>query len=164
MADQLVSPLARQYRAVLDASKLQSGSPIIKQAGSLAADSQPSYSTIRQVLARTYRNEGFRGFYKGLGTNLVRIAPGASLTLLVYERMSVSIRAFVVVKRALAENIMRVYCRYCCASKPRSEALPLNAPSWRPRGVLLRVRLFSSQTPHLGQLRAGSRLLESVLD
>lgn len=60
-----------------------------KQAGTLVADSQPSYSSIRQVLARTYRNEGFRGFYKGLGTNLIRIAPGASLTLLVYERMSV---------------------------------------------------------------------------
>lgn len=80
-----------QYRAVLNANQLYtSGTPPKPTATAVASDSQPSYSTIRQVLARTYSNEGFRGFYKGLGTNLVRIAPGASLTLLVYERMSVS--------------------------------------------------------------------------
>ncbi|KAK9897607.1 mitochondrial carrier [Cystobasidium minutum MCA 4210] len=82
-----------QYRAVIDASQLHALKASSKTVGPAAvADTQPSYSTIRQVLARTYRNEGFRGFYKGLGTNLIRIAPGASLTLLVYERMSIMLR------------------------------------------------------------------------
>lgn len=53
-------------------------------------DLSPSYSSIRDVIRRTYHNEGFFAFYRGLGTNMVRVAPGASLTLLVYERMSVS--------------------------------------------------------------------------
>ena len=75
---------------MLGASQLQSIPTTVKQGGAIAVDSQPSYSTIRQVFNQTYQHEGFRGFYKGLGTNLVRIAPGASLTLLVYERMSVS--------------------------------------------------------------------------
>jgi hypothetical protein len=37
--------------------------------------------------AKLWREEGVRGFYRGLGTSLVRSTPQASLTLLAYENL-----------------------------------------------------------------------------
>jgi solute carrier family 25 folate transporter 32 len=44
-------------------------------------------NTIPKVIARTYRQEGFLAFYKGLGTNALRILPGTCTTFVVYENL-----------------------------------------------------------------------------
>ncbi|KAL0071460.1 mitochondrial FAD carrier protein flx1 [Marasmius tenuissimus] len=46
------------------------------------------YPTIRSTIATTWTNEGLRGFYRGLGTNLVRILPGTCVTFVVYENLA----------------------------------------------------------------------------
>ncbi|GAA6061169.1 hypothetical protein JCM10212_005755 [Sporobolomyces blumeae] len=46
------------------------------------------YTSIPDVIRRTYANEGLRGFYKGIATNAVRILPGTCVTFVVYEQTS----------------------------------------------------------------------------
>ncbi|OBZ71844.1 Mitochondrial folate transporter/carrier [Grifola frondosa] len=46
------------------------------------------YPTIPSCIARTFREEGMRGFYRGLGTNLVRVLPGTCVTFVVYENLA----------------------------------------------------------------------------
>jgi solute carrier family 25 folate transporter 32 len=36
----------------------------------------------------TWNHERARGFYRGLGTNLVRVIPGTCITLVVYENIA----------------------------------------------------------------------------
>eukprot|EP01097_Dermamoeba_algensis_P011409 TRINITY_DN8834_c0_g1_i1.p1 TRINITY_DN8834_c0_g1~~TRINITY_DN8834_c0_g1_i1.p1 ORF type:complete len:503 (-),score=65.05 TRINITY_DN8834_c0_g1_i1:47-1555(-) len=43
------------------------------------------YSGPRDALASIYRKEGFRGFYRGAGVNLLRSVPPVSLTFFFYE-------------------------------------------------------------------------------
>ncbi|KAK4056616.1 mitochondrial FAD carrier protein flx1 [Microbotryomycetes sp. JL221] len=51
------------------------------------ADIAP-YTSIPNVISRTWAKEGFTGFYKGLATNAVRILPGTCVTFVVYEQIS----------------------------------------------------------------------------
>ncbi|KZT27068.1 mitochondrial carrier [Neolentinus lepideus HHB14362 ss-1] len=46
------------------------------------------YPTIPACISRTFREEGLRGFYRGLGANLVRILPGTCVTFVVYENLA----------------------------------------------------------------------------
>ncbi|PCH41551.1 mitochondrial carrier [Wolfiporia cocos MD-104 SS10] len=46
------------------------------------------YPTIPACIRRTWMEEGFRGFYRGLGTNLVRVLPGTCVTFVVYENLA----------------------------------------------------------------------------
>ncbi|KAH9843779.1 mitochondrial carrier domain-containing protein [Rhodofomes roseus] len=46
------------------------------------------YPTIRACIKRTFAEEGLRGFYRGLGTNLVRVLPGTCVTFVVYENLA----------------------------------------------------------------------------
>ncbi|CAL1703355.1 unnamed protein product [Somion occarium] len=46
------------------------------------------YPTIRVCVKRTWQEEGIRGFYRGLGTNLVRVLPGTCVTFVVYENLA----------------------------------------------------------------------------
>ncbi|CCM03972.1 uncharacterized protein FIBRA_06128 [Fibroporia radiculosa] len=46
------------------------------------------YPSIPACIKRTWREEGFRGFYRGLGTNLVRVLPGTCVTFVVYENLA----------------------------------------------------------------------------
>lgn len=46
------------------------------------------YPTIPQCIKRTLAEEGVRGFYRGLGTNLVRVLPGTCVTFVVYENLA----------------------------------------------------------------------------
>lgn len=46
------------------------------------------YPTIPACIARTFREEGAGGFYRGLGTNLVRVLPGTCVTFVVYENLA----------------------------------------------------------------------------
>ncbi|KAL1879102.1 hypothetical protein VTK73DRAFT_7326 [Phialemonium thermophilum] len=45
----------------------------------------PTYTGIWDVAQRTVRNEGFRGLYKGLTPNLLKVAPALSITWVCYE-------------------------------------------------------------------------------
>jgi solute carrier family 25 folate transporter 32 len=56
-------------------------------------------ATIPGMIASTYRNEGVLAFYKGLGTNALRILPGTCTTFVVYENLVWLFRAMAV-KRA----------------------------------------------------------------
>jgi len=42
---------------------------------------------IRGVAAKIWTEEGWRGFYRGLGTNVVRVLPATWVTFLVYENV-----------------------------------------------------------------------------
>ncbi|PLB34276.1 calcium-binding mitochondrial carrier protein [Aspergillus candidus] len=44
-----------------------------------------TYSGIGDVARRTIQTEGFRGFYKGLTPNLLKVAPAVSISYVVYE-------------------------------------------------------------------------------
>ncbi|KAI0699822.1 mitochondrial FAD carrier protein [Cytidiella melzeri] len=46
------------------------------------------YPTIPACIKRTWAEEGVRGFYRGLGTNLVRVLPGTCVTFVVYENLA----------------------------------------------------------------------------
>jgi len=50
-------------------------------------DQHRNYNTMRKCIQFTYRNEGVRGFYKGLTTNLCRTVPASIITFYVYELM-----------------------------------------------------------------------------
>ncbi|CAN8104175.1 unnamed protein product [Discula destructiva] len=45
----------------------------------------PTYTGIMDVFMKTYKNEGVRGMYKGLGMNLLKVAPALSITWVTYE-------------------------------------------------------------------------------
>jgi solute carrier family 25 folate transporter 32 len=40
---------------------------------------------VRGICREIYRKEGIRGFYKGVGTALIRILPGQCLTFVTFE-------------------------------------------------------------------------------
>lgn len=42
---------------------------------------------LRQIIGRMWREEGLRGFYKGVGPNLIKVLPATWVTFLVYENV-----------------------------------------------------------------------------
>ncbi|EEA28849.1 calcium dependent mitochondrial carrier protein, putative [Talaromyces marneffei ATCC 18224] len=44
-----------------------------------------TYNGIIDVTRTTYRTEGFRGFYKGITPNMLKVAPAVSISYIVYE-------------------------------------------------------------------------------
>lgn len=55
------------------------------------SNSADAYKGMSDVFWRTIQNEGYRGFYKGLFPNLLKVVPAASITYLVYETMKKSL-------------------------------------------------------------------------
>jgi solute carrier family 25 folate transporter 32 len=51
------------------------------------------FPTIPTTVKRTLHQEGLRGFYRGLGTNLVRVLPGTCVTFVVYENLAWLLRS-----------------------------------------------------------------------
>ncbi|KAI0069252.1 mitochondrial carrier [Artomyces pyxidatus] len=49
---------------------------------------QTHHRTITTTVRHTWANEGVSGFYRGLGTNLVRVLPGTCVTFVVYENLA----------------------------------------------------------------------------
>nr|CAH7717387.1 unnamed protein product [Callosobruchus chinensis] len=47
-----------------------------------------SYNGLLDCLTQTWQYEGWRGFYKGLGPNLVRVIPATMITFVTYENIS----------------------------------------------------------------------------
>lgn len=52
---------------------------------------EAAYQGMSDVFRRTLRKEGYRGFYKGIFPNLLKVVPAASITYLVYETMKKSL-------------------------------------------------------------------------
>ncbi|KAI8800745.1 mitochondrial carrier domain-containing protein [Cladochytrium replicatum] len=50
--------------------------------------SNSDYNGVISTISRIYRREGLAAFYKGLGTNLLRVLPGTAITFSVYESLS----------------------------------------------------------------------------
>ncbi|EXB41417.1 Calcium-binding mitochondrial carrier protein SCaMC-1 [Morus notabilis] len=50
-----------------------------------------AYKGMGDVFRRTFQREGFRGFYKGIFPNMLKVVPSASITYLVYESMKKSL-------------------------------------------------------------------------
>lgn len=46
-----------------------------------------AYRSALEVVKLTWRGEGVRGFYKGLGPALIRVMPQSAVTLVVYENV-----------------------------------------------------------------------------
>ncbi|EAU82456.1 mitochondrial FAD carrier protein [Coprinopsis cinerea okayama7 len=49
---------------------------------------QDQFPNIPTTVKRTWKNEGVKGFYRGLGTSLVRVLPGTCVTFVVYENVA----------------------------------------------------------------------------
>ncbi|KAG9971328.1 hypothetical protein KCU78_g23590, partial [Aureobasidium melanogenum] len=48
-------------------------------------DADSRYKGVRDVVKQVFQKEGLKGFYKGLGPNIVRVLPSTCVTFLVYE-------------------------------------------------------------------------------
>ncbi|XP_031276732.1 calcium-dependent mitochondrial ATP-magnesium/phosphate carrier protein 2-like [Pistacia vera] len=55
------------------------------------ANTGTAYNGMSDVFKRTFQHEGFRGFYKGLFPNMLKVVPSASITYMVYEAMKKSL-------------------------------------------------------------------------
>ena len=51
-------------------------------------DQQNKYSGSLDCISKILRLEGFKGFYKGLSPNLLRVVPATMITFVVYENIS----------------------------------------------------------------------------
>ena len=58
-------------------------------------DADATYKSARDVIRQVWRKEGLRGFYKGLGPNLLRVLPSTWVTFLVYEKTKIYLPTFV---------------------------------------------------------------------
>ena len=50
-------------------------------------DAGRAYNGARDVMTQVWRYEGIKGFYKGLGPNLLRVMPSTWVTFVVYEKI-----------------------------------------------------------------------------
>eukprot|EP01132_Coremiostelium_polycephalum_P003354 gene3354-4205_t len=67
--------------------------PYLLVRSSLQSDNCP-YSSTGDAIIKIYRNEGLKGFYKGIGPNLARSIPPAAFMLYIVEFFRVSISKF----------------------------------------------------------------------
>ncbi|XP_022103614.1 mitochondrial folate transporter/carrier-like [Acanthaster planci] len=51
-------------------------------------DQHHTYNGVLDTILKTYRREGWKGFYKGLSANLLRVVPACCITFVVYENIS----------------------------------------------------------------------------
>lgn len=51
-------------------------------------DQHNRYNGVIDVIRRTWRNEGAKGFYKGIIPNVIRVTPACCITFVVYENVS----------------------------------------------------------------------------
>jgi len=65
---------------------------LIPSSSSAGRSGEVYYRSIVHCIIHTYRTEGFKAFYKGLGVSAIRVLPGTCVAFLVYENLSNSIR------------------------------------------------------------------------
>ncbi|KFM69780.1 Mitochondrial folate transporter/carrier, partial [Stegodyphus mimosarum] len=51
-------------------------------------DQYKEYSGVLEVIKRTWRYEGLKGYYKGLVPNLLKVTPATAITFVVYENVA----------------------------------------------------------------------------
>jgi len=51
----------------------------------------PRYHGMLRTIRTILREEGWRAFYNGMGTNLIRAVPAAMTTMLTYESMKTAV-------------------------------------------------------------------------
>lgn len=49
------------------------------------------YTGVLDVMRRVFQSDGLRGFYRGLGANILRVLPGTCITFAVYESVSATL-------------------------------------------------------------------------
>lgn len=54
-------------------------------------EANQTYKSARDAVTQIWKQEGLRGFYRGLGPNLVRVLPSTWVTFLVYEKTKTSL-------------------------------------------------------------------------
>lgn len=83
------------YLSLSAASKMFAGSITypyqVVRARLQTYEAATKYKGTRDVITQVFRNEGVRGFYKGLAPNIVRVLPSTCVTFLVYENMKFSL-------------------------------------------------------------------------
>lgn len=62
------------------------------------------YPTIPTCISRTWRDEGVRGFYRGLATNFIRVLPNTCVTFVVYENLAWLMRHVALSRRTEPEE------------------------------------------------------------
>lgn len=85
------SPEEISFRGGLDHPEAQGGRPI----GAASSDGMPNrplYKGIFKTCQTILREEGWRAFYSGIGTNLFRAVPAAMTTMLTYEYLRMLIQ------------------------------------------------------------------------
>jgi solute carrier family 25 (mitochondrial folate transporter), member 32 len=55
-------------------------------------NARTTYPHFRTCVRRKWQEEGYKGFYRGLGTNLVRVLSGTCVTFVVYENLAWALR------------------------------------------------------------------------
>ncbi len=53
-----------------------------------------NYMGIIKTISTVFHKEGWRAFYKGMGTNLIRTVPASACTLITYEYASKLLKSF----------------------------------------------------------------------
>lgn len=48
-------------------------------------DLRPRYTSNIDCVRSVYRNDGFKGFFRGVGPNVLKVAPSSAITFLIYE-------------------------------------------------------------------------------
>jgi solute carrier family 25 citrate transporter 1 len=60
---------------------------VVKTRLQASSSASSSAITIKEVVAQVYQQSGCWGFYRGLGSRLLRIIPGQGITFLVYDTL-----------------------------------------------------------------------------
>jgi len=57
-------------------------------------DGIPKYNGIMDIIRKIWSVQGFQGFYRGIGPNLLRVTPASAITIAVYEEVMKSLKSF----------------------------------------------------------------------
>ncbi|KAI9651484.1 MAG: hypothetical protein M1829_002715 [Trizodia sp. TS-e1964] len=80
-------------RGVIETQRQPSGTPLSKSPNFNGSPNQmPRYRGLIKTFTTILAEEGWRAFYSGMGTNMMRAVPAAATTLLTYEFTMSSIR------------------------------------------------------------------------
>lgn len=79
------------YKIYFCASSLRLNKFFVSRMQAHHSNDATAYKGMSDVFRRTLQNEGYRGFYKGLFPNLLKVVPAASITYMVYESMKKSL-------------------------------------------------------------------------